>query len=118
WVAYDEWPAYLVDTDVAVSLHFDTLETRFAAVRSRVLSYIWAGLPMVVTRGDVASELIRENDLGLVIDYEDVDGAVRAVLKLLAEGKQRYRPNFARLASELTWDKVAQPLLDLCRSPR
>ncbi|MBA2476756.1 MAG: hypothetical protein H0V40_12485, partial [Actinobacteria bacterium] len=36
---------------VAVSAHFDDVETRFA-FRTRLLDCLWAGLPVVTTRGD------------------------------------------------------------------
>jgi glycosyltransferase involved in cell wall biosynthesis len=36
WVPYDEWPNYLTESDVGLSLHLDTVETRLA-FRSRVL---------------------------------------------------------------------------------
>ena len=45
----------LVECDVALTLHYDTLETRLA-FRSRVLEYIWAGLPIVASQGDATSE--------------------------------------------------------------
>ena len=37
---------YLLDADLAVSAHFDDIETRFA-FRTRLLDCLWAGLPVV-----------------------------------------------------------------------
>ena len=51
WVAYADWASLLMECDVALTLHYDTLETRLA-FRSRVLEYIWAGLPIVASQGD------------------------------------------------------------------
>ena len=51
WVPYAERGRYLLDADVAVSAHFDDIETRFA-FRTRLLDCLWAGLPVVTTRGD------------------------------------------------------------------
>ena len=48
---------YLLDADLAVSAHFDDVETRFA-FRTRLLDCLWAGLPVVTTRGDSLGELI------------------------------------------------------------
>ncbi len=118
WVPYEQWPDVLADADVAVSLHFDTLETQFSAVRSRVLSYIWACLPMVVTTGDAASGMVAAHQLGEVVGYEQVEAVSTALLNVLATGKRAYADNFAELARELTWHQVAQPLLDFCSDPQ
>jgi len=117
WVPYNEWPNYLADTDVAVSLHFDTIETQFAAVRSRVLSYIWAGLPMVVTEGDAASRMVADYELGEVVTYRNVDQVSQAILKVMTNSKTHYAANFEPVTSQLTWHNVAQPLINFCRSP-
>lgn len=118
WVPYESWPAVLAGADVAVSAHFDSLETRFAAVRSRVLGYIWARLPMVVSQGDAASELVESHALGHAVPCGDVGATAAALLELLAEGKDRYRPHFDALADQYAWPRVAAPLLAFARAPR
>jgi hypothetical protein len=118
WVPYDEWPSYLAAAHVALSLHLDTLETRFAAIRSRIFGYLWAGLPMVVSEGDAAAALVSEHELGIVVPYEDVDAVASALLRLLAEGSESYALRFERVVASLTWERVAAPLLDFCAHPR
>jgi hypothetical protein len=54
WVPYAERENYLLEADVGVSLHRDHLETHFA-FRTRFLDCLWAGLPIITTRGDVIS---------------------------------------------------------------
>ncbi|MCB0078306.1 MAG: glycosyltransferase family 4 protein [Anaerolineales bacterium] len=117
WVPYDSWPAYLADADVAVSLHYNTLETRFAAVRSRILSYIWARLPTVATEGDVASTLIAQHGIGEVVPEQDAHAVATALQRILAQGKATYASHFDGLAQRYTWHRVAQPLVDFCHHP-
>lgn len=117
WVEYAEWPNYLLETDIGVSLHFDTLESRLA-FRTRVLDYISAELPMVVTRGDVVSQIVVEHGLGRVVDFEDVAGVTQAILDLLDVDQEVSRPRFAERRKVLTWEQVAEPLIAFCRSPR
>ena len=93
WVPYADWANLLLECDVALSLHFDTLETRLA-FRSRVLEYIWAGLPIVATEGDAAAEMVARYALGRVVRYNDAGGAAEAILALL-DAKQDDRPGFA-----------------------
>jgi hypothetical protein len=119
WAPYAEWPNYLLEADVGVSLHFRCVETEFA-FRTRILDYIWAGLPMIVTGGDALAELVAERGLGVVVEPEDVDGVTRALKTLLdtPELRQAYHPRFEAVRPGLTWEAVVEPLARFCRRPR
>ena len=119
WVPYEERQNYLLDADVGASLHFDHLETRFS-FRTRVLDYIWAGLPIVCTRGDAIGDLVESRGLGRVVDYGDEDGLVQALLAILdtPAGRAAYAPRFEAVARELTWNHALEPLLKFCAQPR
>ena len=49
WVPYEERADYLLESDLGISGHPDTVEARFS-FRTRLLDYFWAGLPTVATR--------------------------------------------------------------------
>ena len=53
WVPYEDWPNILLESDIALSLHHDTVETQLA-FRSRMLEYFWAGVPLIATTGDAS----------------------------------------------------------------
>ncbi len=117
WVPYADWPGVLRESDVALSLHFDTVETRLA-FRSRVLDYLWAGLPVVMTAGDATAELVAGYGVGRVVPPGD-DAAVAAALTALLDEDPRVRtPGFDRAHRELTWEAAAAPLAAFCRNPR
>lgn len=116
WVPYGDWPAVLQETDVALTLHRAALETRLA-FRSRVLEYIWAGLPTVATTGDTTSDLIRAHGLGELVEEGDVASLVAALRRSLAAPRAARAEAFARARSELTWSRAAEPLLRFCRAP-
>jgi glycosyltransferase involved in cell wall biosynthesis len=117
WVPYRERQNYLLEADVGCSLHFETAESYFA-FRTRVLDYIWAGLPMIVTRGDATSELVEEHGLGFVVDYEDVDGVVDAILCLMQIPREHFGERFEGVQKMFTWERNAEPLVRFCRDPR
>jgi hypothetical protein len=117
WVPYSEWSNYLLESDVGISLHYDTLETHLA-FRTRILDYVWAGLPMVVTRGDATSELVSRLGLGEVMDYERDDEVAAALLRLLEKPRADFGARFERARAELTWEKAAAPLIEFCQRPR
>jgi len=118
WIPYEERANYLLEADIGVSLHFPGVETRYA-YRTRLLDYIWAGLPMVVAEGDVLADLARERGLGLVVPPQDVAATAEALLALLAEPDARAarRERFAQVAAECTWERVAAPLVCFVQQP-
>jgi glycosyltransferase involved in cell wall biosynthesis len=108
WVPYDTWGSYLVDADVAVSLHLDNLESRFS-FRTRILDYLWARRPMIVTGGDSLGDLVAARDLGITVAPGDVDAIADALTHLLTEGVPP--ADFGATLAEFQWATVAQPLL-------
>ncbi len=119
WVPYELWPNYLLEADIGASLHLDTLETRFA-FRTRIMDYIWAGLPMVVSGGDETSELIARHGLGEVVPPGDVEAIAAALLRLLdtPDLRQTYRERFERVRPLLTWERACEPIARFCERPR
>lgn len=118
WVPYAERGRFLLDADVAVSAHFDDFETRFA-FRTRLLDSFWAGLPVVTTGGDALSELVAQRGLGLVVDFEDVDGWVASIEVLLDNKAERARIRHSAEAvrQELAWPRVVTTLARLAAVP-
>ncbi len=118
WVPYQERHNYLLEADIGVSLHLNHVETHFS-FRTRLLDYIWAGLPMVVTEGDVLSEAVARYDLGEVVSSGNVDHLSRVLLDLLetSDLRQRYKPNFDRIRTTYEWETVVQPLIKFCEAP-
>jgi glycosyltransferase involved in cell wall biosynthesis len=117
WVPYQKRQDYLLEADLGVSLHFAHIETHFS-FRTRLLDYIWASLPMLVTRGDVLSDLVESENLGWVVDFEDLDAVTAAILSGLEADRDQYRPRFAAVARSLTWEQVLHPLVAFCQDPR
>ena len=119
WVPYEERQNYLLEADVGVSLHLDHVETRFA-FRTRLLDYLWAGLPIVATRGDVMGESLAAQDLAHLAAPGDVDGVAQTILSLLDNPTLRddCASRFQQVATRHKWDVVTQPLADFCADPR
>ena len=116
WVPYSDWDNILLESDIALSLHFDTLETRLA-FRSRVFDYVRANLPTVATEGDATSELIRHYGIGYCVPYEDADQVAQAILTLLATPKADLADHFSSARQALTWEQGARPLIRFCQQP-
>jgi glycosyltransferase involved in cell wall biosynthesis len=119
WVAYDDRQNYLLDADVGVSTHFDHLETTFS-FRTRILDYLWAGLPVVATSGDTFGRLVVAEGLGAAVEERDVEGLTAALCSMLydSEAADLARANVARIRERFTWPEVLAPLVAFCAQPR
>lgn len=115
WVPYAERGAWLLDADLGVTAHHDHLEARYS-FRTRVLDYLWAGLPVVATRGDTMAELVEREGLGRTAAPGDVEGFASACRELLddAAAHAAARARIAELAPKLSWEQTARPLIEWC----
>jgi glycosyltransferase involved in cell wall biosynthesis len=119
WVDYDARAGFLLDADVGVSTHLDHVETSYS-FRTRILDYLWAGLPVVATGGDALGELIEREALGLTVPADDVEALESALERLLGDEDlaNSCRQNVARVAPSFRWSEVLAPLVGFVRSPR
>ena len=118
WVPYSERADYLLDCDVGVVSHFKHIETRLS-FRTRLLDYIWTGLPIITTGGDSLSDLVRDEGIGLVVSEENPQEMAQAILQLAVNGAmiQKFRQKCLSIADRFTWEKVCKPLIEYCRDP-
>jgi glycosyltransferase involved in cell wall biosynthesis len=115
WVPYAERGAWLADADLGVSAHLDHLEARFS-FRTRILDYLWAGLPVVTSGGDALGDLVEARGLGRAVDPGDVEGFAAACRALLDDrgAREAARARIDELRPDLRWSAVARPLVDWC----
>jgi glycosyltransferase involved in cell wall biosynthesis len=118
WIPYAERDGYLLEADLGVSAHLATVEARFA-FRTRVLDYLWAELPSVLTEGDVLSELVASSGAGRSVRAGDVDGWVEAIDGLLGDPAALARAAAAarELRADFEWPRVVEPLERLVSDP-
>ncbi|HEX7662013.1 MAG TPA: glycosyltransferase [Pseudonocardiaceae bacterium] len=119
WVPYGERQNWLLDADCGVTTHFEHVETTFA-FRTRVLDYLWAGLPIVTTDGDSFADLVRRERLGVVVPPADPAALADALARVLydTEFAAGCRERIAVVRERFTWDRTLAPLLAYCRNPR
>lgn len=118
WVPYEKRGSMLLEADVGVSTHLLDVETRYSW-RTRLLDFLWAGLPILTTEGDSLADLVAVERLGATVRPGDVD-AVAAALLELATNPAAIRACGRRsrsLAARFRWSTVLEPLVDYCRDP-
>ena len=111
WIPYDERADYLLETDLGVSMHRATLDSRFAS-RARLLDCIWAGLPTISTAGDPLSDMLAQHGLGRTVPPERPDLLAEAILDMLADDglQQRVAERSRGLGDELAWSCAVEPV--------
>ncbi|MGA1785114.1 MAG: glycosyltransferase family 4 protein, partial [Pontimonas sp.] len=112
WVDYATRHNYLLEADAGVSTHRSHLETEFA-FRTRVLDYLWAELPMVLTEGDHFADLVEKENLGVVVPADDVDALAAALKKVLTNEsfRTKAKANIRKVREQYRWANTLQPLL-------
>lgn len=119
WVDFADRQNYLTEADAGVSTHHAHVETTYS-FRTRILDYLWAGLPMVVTKGDHFAELIETEGLGIAVDAGDIDALADALETVLFDDAfaARARENVARVREQYAWESVLEPLVSFVAAPR
>jgi hypothetical protein len=103
----------LAEADVGVTMHPVHIETRYS-IRTRVLDYFWARLPVVITEGDITSEWIQEYGLGRVVPEKDPEAISTGLLEILKAPEPFWEEGFARIYADFKWSKLVQPLVRYC----
>jgi glycosyltransferase involved in cell wall biosynthesis len=110
WVPYEQRANWLLDADCAISTQREHLETRFA-FRTRLLDCVWAGLPIVCTRGDELAERVERDGLGATAPPGDDVATARAIEEVLTRGREAYAPALEQAREQLAWERAAAPLV-------
>ncbi|GIW01802.1 glycosyltransferase family 4 protein [Roseiflexus sp.] len=118
WIPYADRANILLDATMAVTLHRQHLEMAYAAIRSRVLDYLWTGLPAVLSDGDPAAALARQHGFALVTPPENREAVAHAIITLLTDEAMRHElaAHARALAPRYTWNTVAQPIITFLAS--
>jgi len=119
WVPFDKRQNFLLEADIGVSTHKNSVEAHLA-FRTRVLDYIWAGLPMILTKGDYFADFVEHENVGRTIRPGDAEGWKREIICLASNPglRREMRQRLGPLREQFQWTRVAEPLLAFCRQPR
>ena len=109
WLSYADREALLCEADVGVTLHPRHVETHFS-IRTRVLDYIWARLPILISDGDITSQWVQTEHLGKVVPTEEPDVVALTLLELLLQPKMDWAPAFDNIHRRYKWSEVVKPL--------
>jgi hypothetical protein len=118
WTPYNMRQTLLLESDAGLSIHQERIETEFS-YRTRVLDYIWAGLPVITTEGDSIAKMVKEEDIGEVVKYGDTTQLARVMGSILSNKSLQdiYKKNIKKIRTRFYWENVTKPLVKYCRNP-
>lgn len=108
WVDYEDRHNYLLEADIGISLHKKHIETRFS-FRTRILDYLWTSLPVITNDGDFFSELIKQHEIGRVINDINPEKLAECIMNF--PPKQEFNTNFSSVKQEYEWAKLFDGLI-------
>jgi len=115
WLSYKDRESLLSEADVGIVLHPVHIETRYS-IRTRVVDYLWAKLPVVITEGDITSDWIREYGIGTVVPPFDNEAVSAALIEILERPKEAWFAAFEPLDDFFSMSQVVSPLRNYCLS--
>lgn len=112
WVPYDEREINLLETDIGVSLHKQTIESHYAT-RFRLLDHLWSGMPSVLTQGDELADRLEKIGLATLVEPGDIEGIANAILYWIEDGPERaqLRQQTREVAQQMQWANLVNPIL-------
>jgi glycosyltransferase involved in cell wall biosynthesis len=113
WLPYQERERLLCEADIGVTLHPLHVETRYS-IRTRVLDYFWARLPVLITEGDITSEWVKHYGLGMVVPPLNSRAVANTLCDMLDRPKRVWGPAFESLPGVFSWSHVVEPLMQYC----
>jgi len=93
------------------------LNTNYEGLPHSVLNAMRAGLPVITTPAGGNVEVVRDGDNGLIKPYNDLDGWVKAINKLLDDKAlwRKFSLNGLKTAAEFKWDQAVEKTAALIR---
>lgn len=117
-IPYRDIGGFYRDADAGIATYPASLETRYC-LGTRLLDYLWAGLPMVVSGMDLQRDFVAGQRLGVFAPPHDTDALVQAILRIKADVRaERFSDaDFAAVRRSLAWPVATQPVARFCALP-
>lgn len=112
-----ELPDYTASADIGVQPIENTCLNHFTTDSNKLFEYVQAGLPVVASDLPEIRRVVREHQLGLLVQPGDTASLVTALCALVGDAalRQRYSAQSRTAAQVLNWEQQEHLLLELYR---
>jgi len=113
WTPYRDRLAWLRRSKVAIMLHRPTAEAAYS-IRTRLFDAIAAAVPVVTTEEGFAAELVKAENLGVVVPASDAAAVADGIERLIRDDAfyAACVSNLIRIQPRFAWDVVTRPLIE------
>lgn len=110
-----ELPYYTASADIGVQPIENTCLNHFTTDSNKLFEYVVARLPVVASSLPEISRVVKDHDLGVLVQPNDTDALAEAIRKLVedADLRARFSSNAAMAASSLNWEEQELSLVRL-----
>lgn len=96
---------YTASADVGISLIENICLSYYYCMPNKLFEYCMAGLPILASNMKDMSQIINENDIGIVIEELSVKGVNEAIDSFLCSNLTNMKNNAYKVALENSWEK-------------
>ncbi|WP_247620063.1 glycosyltransferase family 4 protein [Chromohalobacter moromii] len=116
-VALSELPHYTASADIGVQPIENTCLNHFTTDSNKLLEYVIAGLPVVASDMPEIRKVVRQHELGLLIEPGNTKALAEAIQALVNDPAKRatYAGNAREAAQTLNWEDQEHLLVSLYR---
>lgn len=116
WIPYEERGRWYAESDVVISLYGDGLENRYSW-RTRVVDYVWGGLPMILSSGDSLGKTLEDRGAAVIVGKNSDDCIIEAIQTFLFNEKklETFKKNIFSMREEFYWEHVVAPIVDFIK---
>jgi len=109
--------SWYLDAHAGVAAYPATLETHFC-LGSRLLDFVWAGLPVVVSGDELQRQFVEGNGVGYVVPPENPEALGDGIRRIRADVERRAisASAFETVRDKLRWSVVTRPIVEYCQS--
>lgn len=117
-IPYRDIGGFYQDADAGIATYPVSLETRYC-LGTRLLDFVWAGLPMVVSGMELQRDFVEGHGIGIFSPANDAEALADAILRMKNWVRAEAFPadRFAAARNALAWPAVTAPVARFCRAP-
>lgn len=118
WVPYKKRADFLLEADAGVVSSPNIPEANLF-LKTRIYDHLWTKLPTILNDCEAFAKIIKENNLGLVSETNDVDSWIKNILLLKNNPKlvKEIKQNIKKYKQDISWQKTLKPISDFIKCP-